>query len=326
MTDLDVHPPDAEEGPHPIGDDPLWQESVFIVWRDRHRPIGGVFRVGHEPYQGGGQSHVVFDAYAGGVRYRRNLPSAPFDREADHTGTGLTAGDAWSFTYDGATRVRVRQHDCELALDVADLYPRTDFFPGDAGTMVDDFAAGHFEASGRCLGRLSLDGEVHEIDGWCHRDHSWGPRRWDTLLSHRWVTGSVGPSLSFGGISWHGRDGTLARFGYVVRNGAVTLAEGFDVTVHMACDALTYSGGEATWRLPGGETLTLRPQVEAAFVNDIHGIACVDAICAIEHDGERGFCDLEVSTNPRAGGAAVTQSLLATIEEGLSREEPWPAR
>ena len=62
MTHVDVHPPDAEEGSHPVGDDPLWQESVFIVWRDRRRPIGGVFRLGHEPYQGGGPSPVVFGA------------------------------------------------------------------------------------------------------------------------------------------------------------------------------------------------------------------------------------------------------------------------
>ena len=47
----------------------------------------------------------------------------------------------------------------ELALDVEDFYPRTDFFAKDTGSLADDYAAGHFEASGRAVGRLTLDGE-----------------------------------------------------------------------------------------------------------------------------------------------------------------------
>ena len=47
-----MHLPERDEFPHPIGTDVNWQESVFIWWRDVRRPIGGIFRMGHEPNKG----------------------------------------------------------------------------------------------------------------------------------------------------------------------------------------------------------------------------------------------------------------------------------
>lgn len=327
-----VHLPESDEYPHRIGGDVNWQESVFIWWRDTQRPIGGIFRLGHEPNRvtagASGRAPIWFGVQAGPLRFHRTLAEAPLDTEADRPGSpgvpakdgpGLTAGDGWSFLYDGGPRIRVHQPGVELALDVEDLYPRTDFFAKDAGSLADDYAAGHFEASGRARGRLTLDGEAHEIDAWCHRDHSWGERRWDTLLSHRWASGCAGPALSFGSIAWHSVDGNLARFGYVVRDGEVTIAETVDMTVHMACDALTYTGGEITWRLPGGDVVTVAPRVDAAWLNLHEGIAFVDALCTFDYQGRTGFCDLEVTANPRRGTGPVTQCLLATRTDGLSR-------
>lgn len=319
-----VHLPETDEFPHAIGDDATWQESVFIWWRDRSSPVGGILRLGHEPNRltaSGvrGRAPIWFGVHAGPARFLRNLPEAPLDVEADRKGPGLAAGEGWSFLYDGGPRIRVSQPGVELALDVEDLYPRTDFFAKDT-SLADDYAAGHFEASGRAVGRLTLGGQSFDIEAWCHRDHSWGERRWDTLLSHRWVSGCAGPALSFGSIAWHSVDGNLARFGYVVRDGEVAIAEKVDMTVHMACDALTYTGGEITWWLPGDERLTLQPRVEAAYLNIHEGIAFVDAICSFDYLGAQGFCDFEVTANPRGGSGPITQCLLATRQDGLSTE------
>jgi hypothetical protein len=314
-----LHLPDSDEYPHPIVEgDPFWQESVFIGWRDATRPIGGIFRLGHEPnWQGRGRAPVWFGVHAGDKRFREVVPDGPLDVVADRKGPGLAAGDSYSFFWDGGPRIHGRRPGVELVLEVEDLYPRTDFF-AKQGTLSEDFAAGHFEASGRAVGRLTLDGEHHEIDGWCHRDHSWGPRRWETLLTHRWVSGSAGPALSFGSISWHGLDGTLARFGYVVRNGEVSIADTVDFTVHLAEDGLTHTGGEITWRLPGGEDVTLRPRLDTAYLSEHEGHAFVDAICTFEHEGLTGYCDLEVTNNARAGRGPITQCLHAVHQDGLS--------
>ncbi len=40
-------------------------------------------------------------------------------------------------------------------------------------------AAAHYEQSGRIHGRLRYQSRVIALDGWGHRDHSWGVRRWE---------------------------------------------------------------------------------------------------------------------------------------------------
>ena len=103
---------------------------------------------------------------------------------------------------------RVQDDDLFLDLTVDDFYPRTDFFPSDAGTVSQDFASAHYECSGSITGEVRLAGRNYEIDGLCHRDHSWGTRRWDTLLNHRWMPGRSGQSCRSGrshGTAWTGR-------------------------------------------------------------------------------------------------------------------------
>lgn len=216
---------------------------------------------------------------------------------------------------------RIDDEDCRVDLAVEDFYPRTDFFPKDAGSLHEEFASNHFESSGRITGTVELGDRTYEVDGLCHRERSWGLRRWDTLLNHRWIPGTVGPELSFGSIAWHAVDGTIRQYGYVVRDGEVVRAEEVEIVVHMEPDGATYRGGTAVWTFAGGETLELAPRPYDAIVFGHHGVVSIDAICPIEIDGRRGFCDLEVSTNPRAGTAPLTAAMRANMTDGLSRRD-----
>jgi hypothetical protein len=299
--------------------DEWWQDSAFVAWHASEAGIGGVFRIGHEPNHAGGIAALWFGLVTrDGLRYRRNTTNAlgPADRRADAFGA---LDGKYEMAYDGRLRYRVDDEDCKLELEVEDFYPRTDFFPSDAGTLVDDFASSHFEASGRITGTVVLGGTRYEVDGLCHRDRSWGVRRWDTLLNHRWVPGTFGPELSFGSIAWHGIDGTVRQFGYVVRDGEVVHALDVDAVVHMEPDGITYRGGQVTWTLPGDEKFVIDCAPVDAVLSEHHGVACVDAFCEVRHAGLVGFCDLEVSTNPRAGAGPVTAALRATSVDGLSR-------
>jgi len=49
-----------------------------------------------------------------------------------------------------------------------------------------------------------------------------------------------------------------------------------------------------------------------------NGVACVDELCSFEYGGTQGFCDFEISTNPRAGRGPVLSVVNATLQEGLS--------
>ena len=301
-------------------DDEWWQDSAFLTWYSREAGIGGVVRIGHEPNHEGG----IVALWCGvmtrdGRRFRRNVAVPLTDADRRDDGFGAYGG-RHLLVHDGdLLHYRVEEDGCRIDLTVEDFYPRTDFFPPTAGSLVDDFASSHFETSGRITGTVELDGQHYVVDGLCHRDRSWGIRRWDTLLNHRWMPGTFGPELSFGSISWHAVDGTLRQFGYVVRDGEVVHADEVDVTVVMEADGTTYRRGTTTWTFPDGQTFSIDAVPIDAVLSEHHGVACIDAICEVELDGRLGFCDLEVSTNPRGGSGRVTAAVRATMQDGVSR-------
>jgi hypothetical protein len=64
--------------------------------------------------------------------------------------------------------------------------------PGDGN----DFARAHYEQHMRVRGTMSLDGGPETtLSGHGLRDHSWGPRYWQSTPSYRWITGNFGDDL-----------------------------------------------------------------------------------------------------------------------------------
>jgi hypothetical protein len=310
---------EVSEGPQtPDATDQWWQDSVFVAWNAAEAGIGGLFRLAHEPNFDGGVSSLWFGLVTkSGQRYRRNLLS-PLT-EADRLGNGFEAMDGrYQQFFDGRMHYRVEDEDLFVDLAVEDFYPRTDFFPSDAGTLSDDFASAHYECSGRILGTVRLGGAEFEVDGLCHRDHSWGTRRWDTLLNHRWMPGTFGPELSFGSIAWHGIDGSVSQFGYLVRDGEVEVADKVDTAVTVEVDGTTCRAGTTVWTMPGGEEFVIDAYPYDGIVSENHNVSVVDSICELERDGRIGFCDLEISTNPRLGSLPIGTAIRAANVDGLS--------
>ena len=320
MSGYTTHGPEGEGRQEPDQAEPWWQDSVFVAWHSPDPGIGGLFRIGHEPTgEAGPKTALWFGVVtAEGTRYRRNGSFDLTDADRLENGFGALEG-RYRQVHDGKMRYLVDDDDLHVELEVEDFYPRTDFFPPDAGTVSEDFASAHYECSGAISGSVRLGGTDYEVDGLCHRDHSWGARRWDTLLNHRWMPGTFGPELSFGAIAWHGVDGTARQFGYIVRDGEVTIADEVDIAVTMELDGVTYRGGSSRWTLPGGEIVEIDAAPYDGIVSEHHGVGLVDAICELERDGKTGFCDLEVSTNPRAGTQPIATALRANNTDGLSR-------
>jgi len=308
----------AAELPHEAGPDEWWQESVVLMWNDMDAGIGGLIRIGHEPNHAGGITPLWFGVFTSdGTRYRRNVISPLTAEDKLENGFGSYEG-RYRFTWEDGVRLQVEDEDLSIDIQERDFFPGTGFFPKDSGSLTEEFAAAHIESSGAVTGTITVAGTTYEVDGLTHRDHSWGTRKWDTVLSHRWFPATFGPDLSLGAIAWHTRDGTLARYGYVARDGQIEPIDDFDVFVEMEPDALTYRGGTGTWTV-GDEQLVVRANPIDALLSEHHDVVCIDAISEVEHDGRTGFGILEASTNPRGGTGPVLAALRANTTNGLSR-------
>lgn len=306
-----------DEGTHRADPaDPFWQESVFLHWFDRSSGIGGVHRIGHEPNRGGGRASVHCALFTvDGTRFRRNSSDLPLDRPASERGY-RAGGSSWHVD-EAVPRIEVHEPGIDVVLEMHSFYPLTGFFPA-GSTVVNEFARHHYETSGRIVGRVVLDGRRFDIDGLFHRDHSWGPRRTESLLTHRWVSGTFGPELSFGSLVWHGEDDSFVKVGYLVRDGDVILAEDVDVVTWFEADGFSHRGGVVTWYLPGGEEFQLRCEQVDAVVARLHDVVYVDSICTVTSEHKIGMCDFEISNNARAGRRPVTLALSANDVEGFS--------
>jgi hypothetical protein len=304
----------ADEGRHVAGSDPWWQESIAFHWFDAASGIGGMHRIGHEPGQGAGviaHHHGVFD---GPSRWRNNV-RAPMAGQLDQTWFGDAAAN-WSYA-DGAGRFKVATDDCELDLLAENLYDLADFFPRGNASLSDEFAAHHYETSSRVTGTARLGANTYTIDGFGHRDHSWGVRKWNGALAvHRWVSGVIGPDLAFGSITWLGPEGPLSRGGYVVRDGVVEVADSADVVTWLEADGMSHRGGELVLTF-GDEELRFVCRRRDGWLNVHHDVAWIDILCDVEHAGRMGYCDFEVSNNARMGSAPVRVSLNALDTNGL---------
>jgi hypothetical protein len=305
----------TDEARHPQGPDPWWQESVAFNWFDRRHGIGGMHRIGHEPAQGAEGTivhhHGVFDAHH---RFRHNVVTPMTAQLSDVWFGDSTA----SWTGDeGGPRFRFESADVALDLRYTDLYPLTDFLPRGSAALAEEFAPHHYESSSRVVGTARVGGATYDIDGYGHRDHSWGVRRWDDALAvHRWICGVIEPDLAFGSITWLAPETPLVGGGYVVRDGEVRIADDIDVVVWLEADGVTHRGGELALTF-GEERLVFTCRAIDGWVNRHHDVVWIDELCTVEHEGRAGYADFEVSHNPRMGSAPLSVFLRAGDADGL---------
>ena len=324
----------ADEGVHPVGNDnPDWSESFFFSFYDDEAGVGGAFRVGQE--LNNGTANVWYGIMsAEGWRYLHNGQDYPIS-DADRTEQGL--GISWDggsshLTFDerGIGTYRGRSGDTEVDLTIENYHPMSSMWPigtdGVHGHVEQTMAFGHYEGSGRATGTLKANGQEFEIDGLCHRDHSWGPREWKGFTGHRWVVGSLGDDLSFSGLiaitsGGDEKTGGVVQGGFVARGEEVEFIDHLDCILRLEPDGLTYRGGESTFYLPGGDRvdLHLEPVNAVEFtIRDRFYMETAQLCRASDQEGRTGYCYLEASLNTRLGQFPVQHLISATVQEGYS--------
>lgn len=226
----------ADEYTHPVPPDTSFNESMYFNFYDRRARLGGFVRIGNRPNEG--YAEMTFCAYLPDDRALFNFRRVPI---ADNTGyhAGGMAFEvvepfkALTVRYEGRAVAlddpRVMsdparafkenpQRPVTLALTYGGLSP---MYGGIAETDHPEmtFAKAHYEQHVSARGRLAIDGVETPIDGLGLRDHSWGPRSWQSPKFYRWLTCEFSSSFGFMGSQIVTQAGSELLAGFVYRDG-----------------------------------------------------------------------------------------------------------
>ena len=197
---------------HPLGSEANFNESVYFNFFDPAQQRGGFLRIGNRANEGYAELTVIVYNPDGSAFFNYKKPEIDHN-DGWHAG-GLrvdvtTPGEELRTRYEGSalfmTDPRAMQDPGKafkanpfrrLELDlthraVGPLFGHVGE-PGDGN----EFARAHYEQHMRVTGTLAVEGETPlAVNGHGLRDHSWGPRYWQSIRSYRWITGNFGDDL-----------------------------------------------------------------------------------------------------------------------------------
>ena len=164
---------------HERNDDPDWNESGWFSFMVPERRLSGMVYCYHRPnmpYSTGGfaawdpsgdtsDSCVWYDL-------EQISPFAPGTEMFDFSlPSGLTVACVEPLC---EYRLQYKDDGCEV--DFTWRRAREPFSPPLPASQG-QWGRHHYDQIGRMTGRLAVDGDTIDVDGWSMRDHSWGPRR-----------------------------------------------------------------------------------------------------------------------------------------------------
>jgi hypothetical protein len=203
---------------HPADADPNFNESRYYNFFDRPTGFGGWIRMGNRPneayaemtvclYLPDGRVGFMFkrprieghEAHdAGGLRFEVVAPYE--EHRVAYDGAVCVLADPRDMADPGSAFARNPHEPCNVDLRLTALAPPSGGEPEwDEGEVpppgsTHEFARGHTEQHMAITGIVRVGAEQFELTaGLGLRDHSWGPRIWQSIWWYRWITASFGP-------------------------------------------------------------------------------------------------------------------------------------
>jgi len=270
-----------DEFMHENTGEPHFNESMYFNFFDPGQRLGGFLRIGNRPneqlaettvclYAPGGE--VLFDFKraeiadderfeAGGLRFEVETPLEQL--RVCYAGDACRLADPLQMSdprqaFRSNPRVPLR---ADLAIQA--LAPA---FGGERrgaprGAHEAEFARGHYEQHHRASGVLELDGQRIAFDGFGLRDHSWGPRSWQSPLHYRWLTANFGPAFGFAATWIANRDGGEVRGGFLHRGRTLTRIDCVEIETEFTGEQRVHDRLRVRLGCADGETLEVEGRV-----------------------------------------------------------------
>jgi hypothetical protein len=305
-----------------VPDAPQWNDSAWLNWWDPANKVGGVHRLGHEYNRPDGGPPMVaawsnLITPKGIYRRVRYLPL----RAADKLSNGWGSGDDTSrveFDAEGSVwTIDDPEFGVSAQLRMVDFHDAFRGFPS-SGKTYDDVTSDHIDVAGSIKGTIPMQGATFEADGMGIRDHGWGHRNLYTMRSHRYVSGTFGPDLSFCSWAIHSVHDTIEIFGFVVKGNTVLFPKDIDIVVYAEIDSCSTRGGKIRFVLPGDELLEAELIADAPGMQHyFHNLCNNNTSCVAYCNGRVGAGMVETSMNYHEGTRAPTRLQRAIAQSGF---------
>jgi hypothetical protein len=180
-------------------------------------------------------------------------------------------------------------------------------------------SAHHIDVGGTVTGTITMGGRTLKVNGMGLRDHGWGKRDVNKILSHRYTTGCWGPDLSYCAYAvCNGVSDTVESFGWVVKGDTVHFAKDVDIIAYAESDSASIRGGHVRLTLPDGEVLEIeQTAVAPGLMSYFHKMYNNNTLCVATVNGRKGAGHLETSMNFYSGSRIPGRMLRALAHNGF---------
>ncbi len=205
-----------DDGLHPLGPEPNFNESMYFNFFDPKQGLGGFVRLGNRANEG--QAEMTVCLFLADQRVLFAFKRAKIDHNDAFDAGGLRFDvqeptERVRTTYEGGvielanpkalsdpSRAFRDSPKRRIALDllheaVGPLYGGSHDKKEAERDADKQFAKAHYEQHMRVTGTIDLGDATVAIEGYGLRDHSWGPRYWQAIERYEWLTMNFGPDL-----------------------------------------------------------------------------------------------------------------------------------
>jgi hypothetical protein len=273
-----------DDFPHVLGPEKNFNESMYFNFFDAQRSLGGFCRIGNRANEGHAEVTVCLFLPDGRVTFDFQRPAIPGNDAFEAGGLRfevLEPGQRLRTVYAGRP-VELREPRAmadprrafaesprrPLSFDL--VHDAVGPMYGSAGQKREaerdpdqQFAKAHYEQHMRVTGELRLGEERLALDGFGLRDHSWGPRTWQSIHAYEWLTLNFGPDLG-GMVSVIRRDAAgreRSEGGVLVRGMELERIVAAEIETDTEENGLYHRALRARLRTERGEELRLEGEV-----------------------------------------------------------------
>ena len=211
----------SDELMHPLEEATNFNESMYFNVYDPSERIGGFLRLGNRANEGYAEMTTCLYLPDGRVAFTYHRPEITNNDAFDAGGMRFEVVEPFEqlrASYEGKICILDRPlemadprraftenpwADCAVELEYRGLSPMLGGEPvNDDGTPItqkadEGFARGHYEQHVGARGTIRVGDDEWVVDGVGLRDHSWGPRFWQSPWWYRWLTGNFGDDGGF---------------------------------------------------------------------------------------------------------------------------------